>query len=421
MHMRRWIAGFAIVFAVVVGVSFTFGVYLLFKRNSPGLSRRASPALVVEVDQGTLLAAAAAHLKEGQTEQALIVYRQVLSMNPSSVEAQLGLAQSELRAGREGIAQRELERTLELKPDDRVALLELARVYSHRVRTWPLAELKYREYLKQSSDDSQAWLELARTLAWQRKSAEAADIFTRNAVSARMNDKDWRDYAFALVRSGRLEQAVSVLSRLTAKQPQDFELRLQLASIHASRRNWEAALPIYESLLREKPSDPGLNLTFGLGLLSIKRYKEALGPLERARNAMPASGEAGLGLARAFKGVGDLKKADREFERALGLYRDDASVVREYADLLLERENYGKSERYYREAHRLGLRDDRLLVGFAGALSGSRKYKEALPYLEQAHERQPTDRLAFELAKIYQRLGRNDRALALIANIESRR
>jgi len=65
------------------------------------------------------------------------------------------------------------------------------------------------------------------------------------------------------------------------------------------------------------------------------------------------------------------------------------------------------------------LRDDRLLIGLAGALSGNRKYKEAIPYLEDAYQRQPTDRLAFELAKLYQKVGRNNRAMELISKIES--
>jgi len=420
--MRRWILGFAIVFTVVVSLSFTFGGYLLFKRNWPeGLSRRVSPAPAVEVNPKELLAAAANHLKAGKTEQALIVYRQVLSTNPSAVDAQLGLAQSELQAGREEIAQRELERTLRLKSNHPVALLELARINSHRAQSWSKAELNYREYLKGNSSNVQAWLELARVLAWQQKASEAADIFARTAVNKLMTDKDRRDYAFALVKSGRLDKAEPVLRTLAAKHASDFELRVQLAGIYAARKDWDQALPAYESLLRERSGDPRLNLTYGLGLLSAKRYREAVDPLQKARNAMPESGEAGLGLARSLKGAGNVKKADREFERVLYQYRDHAPVIREYADLLLEREDYRKSEKYYREAYQLGLRDERLLAGLAGALNGSRKYKEALPFLEQAYANRPTNRLALELAKTYQRVGRNDRALELIARIESQR
>ena len=41
--------------------------------------------------------------------------------------------------------------------------------------------------------------------------------------------------------------------------------------------------------------------------------------------------------------------------------------------------------------------------------------------MEEAYRRQPTDRLAFELAKLYQKLGRNDKALELLSKISPQR
>jgi predicted Zn-dependent protease len=97
---------------------------------------------------------------------------------------------------------------------------------------------------------------------------------------------------------------------------------------------------------------------------------------------------------------------------------ESAAVAREYADLLMERRRYRKAETYYRKAHELGLRDDRLLLGLGGALAASGKTKEAVPLLEDVYGRQPSERLAYELARLYKKLGRNDRALELLAEIE---
>jgi tetratricopeptide (TPR) repeat protein len=133
---------------------------------------------------------------------------------------------------------------------------------------------------------------------------------------------------------------------------------------------------------------------------------------------MPSNGEAGLAFARALKGAGSLKKASKEFERVMPQYHDNAAVAREFADLLLEKRDFRKSETYYKDAYRLGLRDDRLLVGLSGALQGNGKPKEALPYLEHIYKSNPTDRLAFELARLYQKLGRKKQALELLAKLE---
>ena len=47
------------------------------------------------------------------------------------------------------------------------------------------------------------------------------------------------------------------------------------------------------------------------------------------------------------------------------------------------------------------------------------KYKEALPYLEELHRRNPTPRVTLELAKLLHRLGRNDRAKELVSQLET--
>src|SRR5206468_2450376 len=102
-------------------------------------------------------------------------------------------------------------------------------------------------------------------------------------------------------------------------------------------------------------------------------------------------------------------------------YQNTPVILREYADLLLEKRDYSKSEKYYKAAYKSGLHDERILVGLGGALRGNGKPKAALPFMEDAYRRQPTDRLAFELAKLYQKLGRNEKALELLNRISPER
>ena len=64
---------------------------------------------------------------------------------------------------------------------------------------------------------------------------------------------------------------------------------------------------------------------------------------------------------------------------------------------------------------------ERLLLGVAGALRGSGKSREAVLYLEEAYAREPSDRLAFELASALQKAGHNKEALALLSKIEPRK
>jgi tetratricopeptide (TPR) repeat protein len=365
-----------------------------------------------------LLQTASRHLESKHVEQALIAYRKALTLDPHSVDAQLGVARGELMAGREPVAALEYERVLLLDEENTTALRQLGKIYSHRRETWNQSARQYKGLLRKEPGDVTARLELARVLAWNRRSDEAVEIFSTSPVQKLMSVQDQKDYAFALVQIGRSGDAEPILQKIAAVRPNDSETRLQLASIYAARRDWSAALPLYEALLRESPDDTRINLTYGLGLLSAKRYQAAVRPLEKAHRGMPSSTEAGLGYARALKGSGNLKKAAQEFGR-VATASSDSSIVREYGDLLLEKRDYRAAEKPYKRALGLGLRDTRLLMGLAGALRGSGKHREALPYLEEAYAKDPTDRVAFELASTLQKAGRNKEALSVLAKIEN--
>lgn len=398
----------------VTAVSYGLAGYLIYKRYEP----LRAPPLAPQRPPRDWIAAGDRQLRSHNVEQALVAYRQALAGRPRSLAAQLGVARAEAAAGREDVAAREYERALALNAGEPAALRELARIYSHEAITWPQAEARYGQYLKIAPKDAAAWLELARVAAWQHKTAEAAALFGKTEVGPLMNADDRRDYAFALVKLGRGKEAEPQLRRLLAEAPADRALRLQLAGIYAARKDWNAALPLYRALLAQTPGDPRINLTYGGGLLACRRYREALGPLERARNAMPGSGEAGLAYARALKGSGDRKKSLREFQRVLPHYNRSAAIVREYADALLEHREYKKSVRYYIASCQMGLRDDRLLMGLAGAYCGQGKYKDALPYLEELYRREPTPRVTFELARAMAKVGRNGRAKELLREVE---
>jgi tetratricopeptide (TPR) repeat protein len=401
-----------VVFIATLGASFAVAGYLLFRSATRGAGELGS----TPVEQ--LLAAADSLLRKQETEQALVVYRRILAANPRLLEAQLALARAELMAGREDIAAQEYENALRLDPGNATALRQLAHIYSHQSRTWALAETKFQQYLAQKPDDTEAQVQLARLLIWEGKWAEAAEIYSRAPLARLMTIEDRRNHVGALAKSGQTQRAEAVVKGyLTVGRP-DFELQLQLASLYAARQDWDAALPLFRSLLRSRPDDPGLNLTYGVGLLTARDYHAALEPLARARRAMPSNPEAGLSYARALRGAKEYKPAAKEFERVMPAYARNAEIVREHGDLLLEKGDHRAAEAEYRRAADLGLRDVRLLVSYSGALRANGKPRAALPYLEEAYRRQPTDRLALELAKLLRELGRYEEARKMLATIE---
>lgn len=415
--MHRYIKFFVIGFAAVVTTSFGSAVYLRTRQSvrveNPSTFQSAAGIQNLLEDGQTFL-------HGGKVEQALISYRKALSVDPSSIPAQIGVADGELAAGREQLAAREYENVLRIDSGNTKAMLAAARIYSRSERTWRLSETRFKEYLQRHPNDVSVNLQLGRVLAWQDKSAAAAVIFSKEPVQKQMTRQDWRLFAFALADSKQPEEAERRIREILARDPNDREMRVQLAGIYTSQGRWDKAAPMYREFLSENPDDPKLNQDYGLMLVAMKDYRHALDPLKRATGAMPDSGAAGLAYARALKGVGDSRQAAQEFERVLPLYSENAPVVREYADLLLERRDFRKSATYYKRAQAMGINDQRLLLGLAGALSGDQKYKEAVTYMEQAHQNQPTEFNTLELARLLHKVGERDRALRLLDTIDKR-
>jgi Tfp pilus assembly protein PilF len=137
MHVRRLIHGFLIAFGIVVAVSFGYGGYLMRVRRQPQ-----EPVSAVSTDETvkTLLKNADQYLQSKAVEQAPIAYRKALTLAPTSIDAQSGVAISELMAGREAVAAREYESVLPLDPSSATALQQLARTYSHQRATWRQSE-----------------------------------------------------------------------------------------------------------------------------------------------------------------------------------------------------------------------------------------------------------------------------------------
>src|SRR5215470_7476161 len=152
---RQLIAAALVGFTTVVSASFAYGFLLLY-RGPKGLREGAEGHLApLPPDVRALLERSAAAMKKGEVEQAILGYRRVLTLGPS-LEALLGLAEGESRAGRGPEATAEYERALRLEPGNARALLPLARAYADRRESWEQSEARYREYLAQVPGDAEA-------------------------------------------------------------------------------------------------------------------------------------------------------------------------------------------------------------------------------------------------------------------------
>jgi arylsulfatase A-like enzyme/thioredoxin-like negative regulator of GroEL len=171
---------------------------------------------------------------------------------------------------------------------------------------------------------------------------------------------------------------------------------------------YQEAVPLLKRVLAEEPNMPVANLQYGIAQAGLKNYAEALPPLQKASQLLPDNGMGRYELALALFETGDWKGAAPQFEAVVArapkwadaqfslaaVYAriDRVPEAMEHLDTCLE-----LSPDHYRA---------NLLRGRLLSLLG--KAAEALPNLQKAAAVEPDSREAhLFLADAYAQLGRS--------------
>ena len=194
------------------------------------------------------------------------------------------------------------------------------------------------------------------------------------------------DDARALVRGGRLDEAVAVYTRLLEAHPEDLEVRTERARILGWLHRPEEALRDYDHVLAVTPRDADAALARARVLLSLDRIDEAERAVRSTIADNPRLSDAQLALGGILLRRGQIVDATAAFTRAHELAPDDADPL-------------------------LGLARARAAAGDAAAATAART--QALAVLDRHLARDASDRDArVARAQVLAALGRDAEALA---------
>jgi tetratricopeptide (TPR) repeat protein len=93
------------------------------------------------------------------------------------------------------------------------------------------------------------------------------------------------------LKLGNLDKAVSYMSEVIEKQPNDSQSFLSLASAYVRQRQYGAAIGVYERAIEQKPDDHQSYYQAGILLRDMKRYQEAESFLKKAVKLAPNNWE----------------------------------------------------------------------------------------------------------------------------------
>jgi arylsulfatase A-like enzyme len=239
---------------------------------------------------------------------------------------------------------------------------------------------------------SQTLVELAKPDAEQMQKLQALGYVASDASSTRDDEK---------------------LTRVDPKTKIEVSNLLHDAMFDVEDARYQEAIPLLKRVLAAEPNMPVANMQYGMAQARLKNYAEAIPPLQKASQLLPDNGMGRYELGLALFETGDWKSAAPQFEAAVArapkwadahfsLAAVDARIDRvpkamEHLDTCL-----GLSPDHYRA---------NLLRGRLLSLLG--RPSEAVPNLEKAARVQPGSQEAHSfLADAYEQLGRTAEARA---------
>ena len=169
------------------------------------------------------------------------------------------------------------------------------------------------------------------------------------------------DYASALQKEGRLDEAVEQYKIALQFNPKDAKAHSKLAIALTGQAKFDPAVPHMDTALRLEPNNADFHLVYATLLERIGRNDEARPHFEAALRLKPDSADAHHSYAEFLAGLGKNDEYISELRRVLQLRPDYPYAELQLADALFAKENLEEAKLHYQAALRT---DPKLTVAY---------------------------------------------------------
>jgi MSHA biogenesis protein MshN len=202
-----------------------------------------------------------------------------------------------------------------------------------RLAKEPLQRVLVDKHNRTPSDSGAASNDFRRamTLANQGRVAEAEPLLAA-ILKAQPGLANARQvYVSLLLEQGRIEQARRLLEEGLTLAPSHAEFALALARIHASQREYDAALAVMDKADPADAAGSSFQTLRGAVLQRLGRHAEAIAAYQNALRAAPQQAASWLGLAISYEAIGRANEARDAYRHSVDA-GPLAPAAREYAE-----------------------------------------------------------------------------------------
>jgi tetratricopeptide (TPR) repeat protein len=245
---------------------------------------------------------------------AIEALNKAIALDPKRADSYINLAFLQANSN-PAAAEANLKKAEELEPNSLNTQMALGGFYQAQGR-YPEAEEQFRRAVQSNPKETEPWASLARLLLFQNRKAEAEALlkdakknFPDNSVGYRMLG----DFYFA---TSDLDKATAEYSDLFSQHPKDIEVRRNYVQLLIVRNRLDEANKINEETLKVTPNDPSSLVYRGQILIRKGQPREASQALEAALKNDPGSRVAHYHLGIAYDQLGNLERAEGEWQQA---------------------------------------------------------------------------------------------------------
>jgi Flp pilus assembly protein TadD len=191
---------------------------------------------------------------------------------------------------------------------------------------------------------------------------------------------DLLDEARRDIDKNEFEAAITPLQEVIAEQPDFAYAHFQLAYVYTALKKTDEARAEYERTIAIDPKMTEAYLNLGILLLDNQKYAEAVAPLRKAVELLPAQSRPRSLMAVALDRSGDEAGAAESFRTVLHLDPNDLTAVVYLGWFDLRKHKPEEAETRFRHALEIQPNESSALQGLAQSLDAEKKSEAADAY-----------------------------------------
>jgi tetratricopeptide (TPR) repeat protein len=335
--------------------------------------------------------ARAMHLhRQGNTAEAIKLYKKVVQKLPCHAPALNLLGLAYFQSGKPALAVQPLQRALALAPDLPAGHYNLGRIL-HELKRYKEARQQYEVALARSPDDAEIHSNLGVLLRDLDQHEEAVARFRRALELKPEYGEAWVNLGNALHALARHEEACAAFARGAALKPTLPEVHMNWGQSLIALERHQEALARFDAAVALRRNDPVDHLNRGRALHKLERFAEALTCYERVLELDGSDQDAWRNMGAALFEQGRYQEAVNHYRRALAIQPDDAGTSLNLADALSKLDQFDEAIGTCRFVISRRPADGRAHLSLASALESAEQDEAALEHYSKAAELLPDD------------------------------